>query len=137
MEGSGEKEAKSAQLAGGEGVTEQDAQFVRARLEAIAKASVHGAYNSRMTADPDFVSKAVFEWWWKYRGHRARIPQYRPANWGRSDAGAQPGVPRRSTQVCAPPPAAVIQAIVSALLFEWLRFVPEISACHAARPGNG
>ena len=76
------------QLVGGEGVTEQDALFVRARLEAIAKASVHGAYNSRMTADPDLVSKAVFDWWWQHRGNRKRIPPYRPAAWGRSDAQA-------------------------------------------------
>ena len=47
---------------------------MRARLVAIAVASVHGAYNPTMTTNPHLVSKAIFEWWWTHRGNRLGPP---------------------------------------------------------------
>ena len=41
---------------------------------AIANASAHGGFRRGMTADPDFVSRAVFEWWWHERIRRGPIP---------------------------------------------------------------
>jgi hypothetical protein len=40
------------------------------RLEAMAKASTHGGYDSNMTSDPLIVSKAIFEWWWTHQDNR-------------------------------------------------------------------
>jgi hypothetical protein len=67
-----------SQLAGGQDVTLADAQFVRARLEQIANTNTHGGYHKSMTSDPDFVSRAIFEWWWHERKHKLRIPPYQP-----------------------------------------------------------
>ena len=35
-----------------------------------------------MTSDPDFVSKAIVEWWWHRRGNRHRFPPSRPVTGG-------------------------------------------------------
>jgi hypothetical protein len=40
------------------------------RLEAMAKMSTHGGYDSTMTSDPFIVSKAIFEWWWTRQDNR-------------------------------------------------------------------
>ncbi len=58
-------------------MTLQDAQYVRTQLETMANASVHGAYNPTMTTNPHLVSKAIFDWWWHYRGNKHRIPRYK------------------------------------------------------------
>ena len=57
-------------------MTLQDAQYVRTRLETMANANVHGAYNVTMTTDPHLVSKAIFDWWWHFRGNKRKIPPF-------------------------------------------------------------
>jgi hypothetical protein len=87
------------QLAGGQGVTLQDAQYVHTQLVAMANASVHGAFNPKMTTNPHFVSKAIFDWWWHYRGNKQRIPPYsKPRN---PSAGTLSTLRKQSHQVVA------------------------------------
>ena len=90
------------QLAGGDDVTLQDAQYVRTRLETMANANVHGAYDPTMTTDPHLVSKAIFDWWWHHRGNKRRIPPYvpRPASGGTPGAG--PGHRRGVSHTAVP-----------------------------------
>ena len=61
------------QLACGCEVSHADAARVMGRLEAMARASTHGGYDSRMTSDPLLVSKAVFEWWWIEKDNRGAM----------------------------------------------------------------
>jgi len=83
-------------------VTLQDARYVRTQLETMAKASVHGAYNPTMTTNPHLVSKAIFDWWWHYRGNKRRIPRCtRP---GESVAGWCSTPPRQPLQATDLPP---------------------------------
>ncbi len=81
---------------------------MRVRLEALAVAALHGGYSGRIKADPDFVSRAIFEWWWGHRGNRARIPPYRPAAWGRTDGRTRGGAaaPGRRSVGGGPSPKA-------------------------------
>ena len=85
------------QLAGGQDVTLQDAQYVRTQLETMANASVHGAFNPTMTTNPHLVSKAIFDWWWHYHGNKRRIPRYTQP--GESVAGWLSTLPRKPSQV--------------------------------------
>jgi hypothetical protein len=50
-----------------------DLAALRARLAALAAARAHGALGPPMTADPGLLSRAIFEWWWADRAHRARL----------------------------------------------------------------
>ena len=55
----------------------EDSRFVLAQVEAIAQAATHGGFQKAMTADPFYLSKAVFEWWWFAKDNRSVL--FRPA----------------------------------------------------------
>jgi hypothetical protein len=77
---------------------------LRARLAALAAARAHGALGPPLTADPGLLSRAVFEWWWADRGHRARLARAAAA----PDRDARPWP--AGAGVAAPPAGRVPRA---------------------------
>ena len=102
------------QRGAGRDASEQDARFVLGRIVEIANASAHGGFRRGMTADPDFVSRAIFEWWWQERVRQGPIPAPDPRDDTRPspELTQNPSPPTASplggSKLC-PPSARVIQ----------------------------
>jgi hypothetical protein len=85
-----------------------DSLAVLRQFQANAQAATHVGFQEKMTTDPHFLSKAVFEWWWITEGNRDRLFQFTTAQFSSGELPSSSIVFEAPGSWQPPPPQPVV-----------------------------